>query len=93
MLKWLSSPLAAMIAVGLLIVVAIRSIIEFFRIGGVVGTPLTGEEVFYIEGALAAACAALVVLMLVGFGRHGWAVLVAMAAILSLLVWKIAGLP
>ncbi|RUT99764.1 hypothetical protein EOD23_24560 [Mesorhizobium sp. USDA-HM6] len=87
---WLSEPPAAQIALGLLLVIAVRSILEFFRIGGAAGAQLTGAEIFYIEGALAAVCAGLAVLILHAFGRHGWASLFAAATILALLAWKIA---
>ena len=88
-LNWLSTPRAAQAAVGLLIVIAIRSILEFFRIGGAIAVPLSKEQIFYIEGALAACVAALVVLALHAFGQHRWATLVAAAVIVAFLVWKI----
>ena len=89
-MKWIFSPSAAQVAIGVLIVVVIRSIAEFFRLGGSAGVPLTGEQFFYIEGALAAACAALIALALHAFGRHAAAVLFTFAAIIGLIVWKTA---
>lgn len=88
--SWLSQPLAAQIALGLLLLIALRSITEFFRIGGAAGAQLSGDEIFYIEGALAAVCTGLAVLILHAIGRHGWAVLFTAAAIVALLAWKIA---
>ncbi|PWJ94227.1 hypothetical protein C8D77_101911 [Mesorhizobium loti] len=67
-----------------------RSILEFFRIGGATGTQLSAHQLFYIEGTLAAITAALVVLVLHAFGRHGWATLFSLATIVALLAWKIA---
>ncbi|CDX16031.1 conserved membrane hypothetical protein [Mesorhizobium sp. ORS 3324] len=87
--NWVSEPRAAQIALGLLLVIAIRSILEFFRIGGAVGVELTGDQVFYIEGALAAIVFGLAVLVLHAAGRHRWASLVTAAAIIVLLAWKI----
>ncbi|RWM30912.1 hypothetical protein [Mesorhizobium sp.] len=77
-------------ALGLLLVIAARSLLEFFRIGGAVGAGLTGDQVFYVEGALAAIAAGLVVLVLHSIGRDRWATLLTAAAILALLAWKIA---
>lgn len=88
--NWLSEPRAAQIALGLLLVIAVRSILEFFRIGGAAGAQLRGDEIFYIEGALAAVCAGLAVLVVHAIGRHGWATLLTAAAIAALLAWKIA---
>lgn len=88
--NWLCKPRAAQIALGLLLVIAIRSALEFFRIGGAVGAQLSGVDIFYIEGALAAVCAGLVVLVLHALERHGWATLFTAAAIAALLAWKIA---
>ncbi|MEP6563788.1 MAG: hypothetical protein ABJB10_01530 [Mesorhizobium sp.] len=76
-------------ALGLLLVIAMRSILEFFRIGGVIGAQLSGDEVFYIQGALAAVVAGLAVLLLFALGRHRWASLFTAVAIIALLVWKI----
>ena len=87
--NWLSRPRAAQIALGLLLVIAMRSILEFFRIGGGVGVQLGGEQIFYIEGALAAVAAGLPVLVLQAIGWHRWATLFAVAAIVALLAWKI----
>ncbi|WP_147377600.1 hypothetical protein [Mesorhizobium waimense] len=67
-----------------------RSILEFFRIGGATGAQLNGDQVFYIEGALAAVVAGLAVLVLHAMGRHGWATLFCAAAIIALVAWKIA---
>lgn len=88
--NWLSDPRAAQVALGLLLVIAARSLLEFFRIGGAVGAGLTGDQVFCVEGALAAIAAGLVVLVLHSIGRHRWATLLTAAAILALLAWKIA---
>jgi hypothetical protein len=90
MVKWISSPPSAQVAIGVLIVIVIRSIGEFFLLGGSAGAPLTGEQVFYIEGALAAACAALIVLVLHALRRHAAAVVFTVAAIVGLIVWKAA---
>ncbi|MDX8482970.1 hypothetical protein RFN28_31600 [Mesorhizobium sp. VK24D] len=87
---WISEPRAAQIALGLLLVIAIRSILEFFRIGGATGVELTGHQVFYIEGALAAVVFGLAVLVLHAIGRHRWATLATAGAIIVLLAWKIA---
>ncbi|MFB9981000.1 hypothetical protein ACFFNA_15260, partial [Mesorhizobium kowhaii] len=38
--SWLSKPRTAQTAVGVLLVIAMRSILEFFRIGGATGTQL-----------------------------------------------------
>jgi len=73
----------------LLLVIAMRSILEFFRIGGGVGVQLGGEQIFYVEGALAAVAAGLPVLVLHAVGWHRWATLFAVAAIVALLAWKI----
>jgi hypothetical protein len=73
-----------------MIVIAMRSILEFFRIGGAAGAQLSRDQVFYIEGALAAVGAALAILVLHAFGRHGWATVLGGAAIVALLVWKIS---
>jgi hypothetical protein len=89
-MKWIFSPRAAQVAIGVLIVVVIRSIAEFFRLGIATGAPLTGVEVFYIEGALAAACAALVALALHAFGHHAAAVVFTFAVIIGLIIWKAA---
>ncbi|MGX8012547.1 hypothetical protein ACVDG8_028060 [Mesorhizobium sp. ORM8.1] len=88
--NWLSQPRAAQGALGLLLVIAMRSILEFFRIGGVAGAQLTSDEIFYIEGALAALVAGLAVLVLHAVGRHGWATMFSAAAIVALLAWKVA---
>ncbi|MBA1144372.1 hypothetical protein [Mesorhizobium neociceri] len=85
----MSNPRAAQAALGLLLVIAARSILEFFRIGGAIGLPLNTEQAFYIEGGLAAVIAALVVLVLHASGRHGWATLFCVAVIFALLAWKI----
>lgn len=87
--NWLSQPRAAQIALGLMLVIAMRSILEFFRMGGASGSQLSGDEIFYIEGALAAVAAGLAVLVLHVLGRHGWATLLCAAAIVALLAWKI----
>ncbi|MFD2057702.1 hypothetical protein ACFSQT_32845 [Mesorhizobium calcicola] len=89
-LGWLSKPRTAQTALGVLLVIAMRSILEFFRIGGASGTQLSANQLFYIEGTLAAIIAALAVLVLHAFGRHGWATLFSGAAIVALLAWKIA---
>jgi hypothetical protein len=89
-MKWIFSPPAAQVAIGVLIVIVIRSIAEFFRLGSLAGVPLTGEKIFYIEGAFAAACAALIALALHAFGRHAVAVVFTIAAIIGLIVWKAA---
>ncbi|PZV39085.1 hypothetical protein [Mesorhizobium kowhaii] len=88
--SWLSKPRTAQTAVGVLLVIAMRSILEFFRIGGATATQLSANQLFYIEGTLAAITAALAVLVLHAFGRHGWATLSSVAAIVALLAWKIA---
>ena len=92
-LTWLSMPRAAQAALGLLIVIAIRSNLEFFRLGGTTASPPGNEEVFYIEGSLAASIAALVVLALHAFGQHRWATLFAAIVIIALLAWKIVAVP
>ncbi|PBB65043.1 hypothetical protein CK228_29595 [Mesorhizobium sp. WSM4312] len=89
-LGWLSKPRTAQTALGVLLVIAMRSILEFFRIGGASGTQLSANQLFYIEGTLAAIIAAFAVLVLHAFGRHGWATLFSGAAIVALLAWKIA---
>lgn len=86
---WLSKPRTAQTALGVLLVIVMRSILEFFRIGGATGTQLSADQLFYIEGALAAVTAALAVLVLHAFGRHGLATLSSVAAIGALLAWKI----
>jgi len=88
--NWSSKPRAAQAALGLMLVIAARAILEFFRIGGAAGTPLSAEQVFYIKGGLAAIVAALAVLVLHALGRHGWATLLCAAAIVAMLAWKIA---
>ena len=89
-MSWIYSPPAAQIATGVLIVVVIRSIAEFFRLGISTGAPLTGEQIFCTEGALAAACTALIALVLHALGRHAVAVVFMFAAIIGLFVWKTA---
>lgn len=88
--NWFSKPRVAQTALGLLLVIAMRSILEFFRIGGATGAPLSANQLFYVEGAFAAVSAALAVLVLHAFGRHGWATLSSVMAIIALLAWKIA---
>ncbi len=88
--NWLSKPWVAQAALGIQLVIAMRSILEFFRIGGATGTQLSANQLFYIEGGLAAVTAALVVFVLHAFGRHGLATLSSAAAIVALLAWKIA---
>ncbi|MBZ9672037.1 hypothetical protein LB543_16465 [Mesorhizobium sp. ESP7-2] len=88
-LNWLSTARAAQAALGLLIVIAIRSILEFFRVGGASGGPVGDGQLFYVEGALAASIAALAVLVLHAFGRHRWATMLTAAVIVALLAWKI----
>ena len=89
-MKWIFSPPTAQIAIGVLIVIVIRSIAEFFRLGSSADAPLPGERIFYIEGALAAACAALIALAFHAFGRHAVAVIFTIATIIGLIVWKAA---
>ncbi|MBZ9799260.1 hypothetical protein [Mesorhizobium sp. ES1-4] len=88
-LNWLSTARAAQVAFGLLIVITMRSITEFFRVGGASGGPVGGGQIFYLEGALAASIAALIVLVMHVFGRHRWATLFTAAVIVALLAWKI----
>ncbi|TPI32153.1 hypothetical protein FJW08_10335 [Mesorhizobium sp. B3-2-1] len=88
-LNWLSTARAAQAALGLLIVIAIRSILEFFHVGGASGGPVGDGQLFYVEGALAASIAALAVLVLHAFGRHRWATMLTAAVIVTLLAWKI----
>ncbi|UCI21437.1 hypothetical protein FJ970_10980 [Mesorhizobium sp. B2-1-8] len=88
-MNWLSTARAAQAALGLLIVIAIRSILEFFRVGGASGGPVGDEQLFYVEGALAASIAALAVLVLHAFGRHRWATMLTAAVLVALLAWKI----
>jgi hypothetical protein len=92
-LNWLSTVRAAQAALGLLIVVAIRSIAEFFRIGAASGAPIGDGQVFYLKGALVASIAALAVLVLHAFGQHRWSTLLTAAVILALLAWKIIAFP
>lgn len=80
---------AAQVAIGLLIVIAIRSLAEFFRIRDPAATPIPPELLLYIYGALGAAVAALLVLILYAFGRHLTAIVVTGIAVVLLLIYKI----
>ncbi|HHZ08893.1 MAG TPA: hypothetical protein GX405_08975 [Rhizobiales bacterium] len=85
---WLVSRRGAEVALGLVLLATVRSIGEFFRLGGGAGATTTAEQAFYLEAAFAAGCAALLVLALLMLGRSGWATLVAGAALVALIAWK-----
>jgi len=88
--QWLGSRRAAEIALGLVTLATVRSIGEFFRLGGGAGVVTTAEQAFYLEAAFAGGCAALLVLALLMLGRHGWATVLAGAAIVALVAWKMS---
>lgn len=90
LLQWLGSRRGAEVALGLVLLATVRSVGEFFRLGGGTGQTTTAEQGFYLEAALAAGCAALLLLALLMLGRHGWAILVAAATIVALIAWKMS---
>ena len=79
----------AQIAVGLLIVVTIRSLAEFLRLYDPAAAAIGPERLMYIYGALAAAVAALLALVLYAIGRSASAVGITAATIAGLLIYKI----
>jgi len=86
----LSRNRAAQIAIGVLIVIVIRSIAEFFRLRDPSMPPLAPELLLYIRGALGAAVAAFIALVLHAFGRDRSAIMVTAVAIAALLAYKIS---
>ena len=88
-MRWLATARAGQIATGVLILVVVRSLAEFFRLGGGVGNPATAEHVLYIQGALAAAVAAGAALLLHALRRDAAASGTAIAAVVGLLLWKV----
>lgn len=88
--QWLGSRRAAELALGFVLLATVRSVGEFFRLGGGTGATTTAEQAFYLEAAFAGGCAALLVLVLLMIGRHGWATILAAAAIVALIAWKMS---
>ena len=85
----LSRHRGAQLALGVLLIVVIRSLGEFLRLYDPAVTHIGAELFLYLSGALAAAIAALLVLILHALGRDRSAIFVTVAAILGLLAYKI----
>jgi hypothetical protein len=79
-------------AVGLLIVIVLRALGEFLRIGACGATALSPEGKLYLTGAMAAAAAALVAFALHAMDRDRVAIGVTAVSILGLLTYKIVAL-
>lgn len=79
----------SLLALGVLLLIVIRSIAEVFRIAGP-AQGIADDQYFYLVGAFAAAIAALLVLALHAFGRHLLAIGVAAAVVVALFAYKVA---
>jgi hypothetical protein len=88
-MRWMTTARVSLIALGVLLLIVIRSIAEVFRIADP-AKGIADEQYFYLVGALAAATAALLVLILHGFGRHLLAIGVAAAVVAALFAYKVA---
>jgi hypothetical protein len=80
---------AAQVAVGVLVVITIRSLAEFLGLYKHSATPLGPELLLYIYGALTAAVGALATLVFHAFGRHLSAIVLTGTVIAGLFVYKI----
>jgi hypothetical protein len=82
----------AQIAVGLMIVIVLRTLSELWRINACGGAPLASEGKLYLIGAMAAAAAAFGSFILFAADHHRLAIAVAAITTLGLFVFKVVGL-
>ena len=84
---WLTTARGSLIGLGVLLAVVIRSIAEIMLVGE--PAEAISDHYFYLVGALVAACAALLVLLLHAFGRHVLAIWLSAAVVVALFGYKI----
>ena len=82
----------AQIAVGLLMVIVLRTLGELWRIEACGMTPLASEGKLYLLGAMAAAAAAFASFILLAADHHRLAIVVAAGSTLGLFVFKVMAL-
>jgi hypothetical protein len=85
---WMTKTRGSLIALGVLLLVVIRSIAEILRIDDP-AAGVSDRQYHYLVGVLVAASAALVVLLLHAFGRHLVAIWLSVAVVLALFAYKI----